>query len=331
MGRGSVSIALRQALHQLVWVYSKWLLLVFSVIYALSGIYKIEKDAIGVLTRMGQVVEPSVQPGLHYKLPWPIDSIYSLPVKEVKTLQIQDFGSKFRMLEGGGSYQYYKQTELEPYCITGDNNIIAIRLVIKYNIYDPVKYLYGIKEPERFVERAAANAIVHNLARLKIDEVLTFGKKQLEFNLQNAIVQELEQYQTGIRVSFLEIKEIKPPKKVQGDFDRVINAEVNKKKALHQAQGYYNRVVPEARSQADKIVQEATSYKREKILTAEGETARFLSRYKGYAENPEAQREKIYLEYISAIYPQLKEVRVVDAKGGERDRRFLLPLTKVGN
>ena len=311
-------------MHQFIWNYFKWLLLLFICAWFATGVYKIEKDGIGVLSRFGKVVEPSVPPGLHYKLPWPIDKLEVLPVKEVKTLMIQDFGSKFRISEGGVSYDYYKMTELEPYCITGDNNIIAVRLVIKYNIYEPVQYLYGLKQPERFVERAAANAIVHNLAGLKIDEVLTFGKKQLEFNLQNDIVSELEQYHTGIRISFLEIKEITPPQKVQEDFDRVINAEVNKKKAQHQAQGYYNRIVPEARSEADRIIQEAKAYKREKILTAEGETSRFLSRLKGYQENPRAQREKIYLEFISSIYPNLKEIRVIDA--GEREKQLLIPL-----
>jgi membrane protease subunit HflK len=323
---GTITTALKRALHQLLWVYSKWLLLVFLVAYAASGIYKIEKDGIGVLTRFGRVVEPGVQPGLHYKLPYPIDVLTVLPVKEVKTLAIQDFGSRFRMSEGGASYQYYKATELEPYCITGDNNIIAVALVLKYTIEDPLHYLFSMKEPELFVERSAANAIVHHMARLKIDEILTFGKKQLEFNLQNAILEELESFGTGIHISFLEIKEINPPNNVQKDFDRVINAEVKKKQALHQAQGYYNRIVPQARSEADRIIQEAKAYKREKILTAEGEASRFLSLYKGYQENPQAQREKLYLEFIRSLYPTLNEIRVVNSR--MEDSPLLLPINK---
>lgn len=314
---GSVTKALRHALHQLIWVYSKWLILVFLMAYGASGIYKIEKDGIGVLTRFGKVVEPSVSPGLHYKFPYPIDRLTILGVKEVKTLAILDFSSRFRMSEGGASYRFYKNTELEPYCITGDNNIIAVTLVLKYTIDDPLHYLFSVKQPELFVEKAAANAIVHHLAKLQIDEILTFGKKQLEFTIHRTILEALEEFGTGIRISFLEIKEIKPPKKVQQDFDRVINAEVNKKQELHQAQGYYNRIVPQARAEANSIIQEAKAYKREKILTAEGEAARFLSLYKGYQENPLAQREKLHLEFIKELYPSLGEIRVVDSKKGQ--------------
>lgn len=316
MAKGSVTQAFHKALHQLLWVYSRWLLLIAIMAYALTGIYKIERDAVGVLSRFGRVIQPNILPGLHYKLPWPIDLVESVPVKQIKTMVIRDFGSSFTLKkEGGISYEFYKETNLEPYCITGDNNIVAITLVIKYTIVDPVKYLFGMNRPEIFIERSAANLIIRQLAHLPIDDVLTHGKKQLEFNLQNLLIEELERYDTGIRVSFLEIKEISPPTKVQDDFDRVINAEVEKKRALHQAQGFLNRIVPEARSEADKYIQEATAYREEKILTAEGEASRFLSRLKGFKKDPKAQQEKIYLEFVKKVYPMLKEIRVVDGRG----------------
>jgi membrane protease subunit HflK len=317
MAKGSITLALKRALHQLIWVYSKWLLLLVSVVYLLSGIYKIERDAIGVLTRFGKIADPGVPPGLHYKLPWPIDKIDILPVKQVKTLVIRDFSSEYMINEGGKSHVFFIDTNLEPYCITGDNNIIAITLALKYTIYDPVKYLYRVKHPEYLVERNAAHVIVRNIAHLKIDEILTFGKKQLEFNLQKSLIEDLEKYETGIRLSFLEVKEIKPPINVQDAFDRVINAVVEKKKALNQAQGYYNRIVPEARSEANRIIQEAKAYKQEKILTAEGETSRFLSRLEGYKQNPSAHKTKLYLEFIRSVYPQLKEIRAIDGRTGK--------------
>jgi membrane protease subunit HflK len=162
---------------------------------------------------------------------------------------------------------------------------------------------------------------------LQIDQVLTFGKKQLEFDLHKALVARLEEFNTGLRLSALEIREITPPDKVQQFFDKVINAEVEKKKKLNEAQGYYNRVVPAARSEADRIVQEARAYKSEKILDAEGEMSRFLARYEAYTENPKAHREKIYLEFISNIYPTLGEIRVVDSDN-HPSSQLLVPISR---
>lgn len=324
MARGAITQALTSAFHKLLWGYSKWLLVALLIAYFSSGFYKIEQNAVGVLTRFGQVADASVSPGLHYKLPWPIDRIQTVAVKQVKTMVINDFGSQYMYQEGGASHEFYKNTYLRPYCITGDNNLVAMTLVIKYTIDDPVRYLFGVKQPEYLVERTAARLIVNNIAKLKIEDVLTIGKKQLEFNLQKALAENLEQFRPGIRVSFLEIKEIKPPRKVQDEFDRVINAVVNKKKDLDEAQGYCNRIVPEARSAANKLIQEAHAYKREKILTAEGETARFLSRLEGFKQNPKAHRRKLYLEFAKELYPSLKEIRVVDSKTGA-DQIFYLP------
>ena len=310
--------ALKSSFHQMVHGYLKWLLLFFTCLYFATGIYNIERDAVGVLTRFGAVIEQRIQPGLHYKLPWPIDKIHKIQLKQVKTLVISDFSLKYATDESGRAFKFHKATNLEPYCITGDNNIVSCTLILKYTISDPVTFLFKNRQGKAFVHRAAASAVVHQLARRNVDDVLTTGKKALEFQLTREINAKIEALKTGIAISFLEIKEISPPTKVQDEFDKLINAKVHKKKIINQAQGYRNRVVPEARMTADKIVQEAMAYKQEKILRAQGESQNFISRLKGYRQNPSINRRKIYLEFIKVLYPGLKQIRVVDA-GKDRD------------
>jgi len=324
---GIIPRALVTAGRQMIGVYLKWLLLAALSVYCLSGIYQIKGDAVGVLTRFGKVVAPRVLPGLHYKLPWPIDKITVVPIREVKTLVISDFSSGFQDQEkrNGASGDFFRKTQLVPYCITGDNNIIAITMVIKYTIDDPVQYLYGITNPDFFMARCTADLIVHHLACLEIDKILTFGKKQLEFDIQTALIDKLAQFNTGIRLTFLEIKEITPPEKVQQYFDKVINAEVEKKKALNEAQGKYNRAVPAARSEANAIVQNARSYKSKKILAAQGEASRLSSRYQAYKQNPQANLKKIYLDFIKTLYPKLGEIRVVKSHSQGQTGRVLIP------
>ncbi len=305
--------------RQLVHVYMKWLSVFFAAFYMLSGVYNIERDAVGVLTRFGAVIEASVPPGLHYKLPWPIDRIHKIPLKQVQTLTIKDFALKYATDESGRAFKFHRATQLDPYCITGDNNIVSCTLILKYTINDPVAYLFRNKQSEAFIERAAASAVVHQLARLKVDDILTSGKKALEFHIKHEINKAVASVNAGIAISFLEIKEISPPSKVQGEFDKVINAKVHKKKIINQAQGYRNRIVPRARMEADKIMQEAMAYKRENVLRAEGETARFLSRLEGYRQNPATTRKKIFLEFIRELYPSLDEIRVVDAEDNRTD------------
>ncbi len=222
-----------------------------------------------------------------------------------------------QQMKAAGPINFTRPPFWTPYCITGDNNIVSCTLTLKYTISDPVSYLFKNRQSQAFVHRAAASCVVHQLAQLNVDDVLTTGKKAIEFQLKQAINKKIEALKTGITISFLEIEEISPPSKVQDAFNKLINAKVQKKKMINQAQGYRNRTFPEARMLADKIIQEATAYKKEKMLHAEGEAASFLDRLAGYQTNPVVNRRKIYLDFIKTLYPALKEIRVVDSAEGK--------------
>ena len=327
MKQGGINRAAKNAFNQLVFVYLKWLMVVLVTAYFFSGIYKIDKDSVGVVTRFGALLHAAVPPGLHYKFPWPVDAVQHVPVKQVKTLHLSDFiTEKGKPIADSRGNAFKFKTEIDPYCITGDNNIVAVNMMLKYTVGDPVKYLLKNKQSEYFIERVAAAIIVRQLARRRIDEILTFGKKQIELELLQALRAEIEPLDTGINISFLEMERMAPPEKVEADFNQVINAKVNKNQALNEAQGYYNRVVPEARTYADELLQSARATKRERVLKAEGQASRFLSRLDAHRRNPAASRRKLYLNFIRTLYPNLKEIRVVDGAGPGNTRHMTMPL-----
>lgn len=327
MPRDRIALAARKALHQLIFTYLKGLMGVLAAAYLLSGIYKIENDAVGVVTRFGTLLHPSVPPGLHYKLPWPVDEVRRVAVKQVKTLRLSDFYlEKGDRINGSRGNHFFFETDIDPYCITGDNNIVAVNLLIKYTIADPVQYLFENKQSDRLMERTAAAVVVHNLARRKIDDILTSGKKQIEREMLSAMRYRMKALKTGISITFLEIEQIRPPHTVEDAFNQVINAKVNKRQMLNEAQGYYNRRVPKARSSADQIVQNAMAHKHERVSGAQGQTARFLSRLEGYQQDPVTVRKNIFLSFVRSIYPNLKEIRVVAPNGSSRSFPMHRPL-----
>lgn len=326
MAQDKISMAIKKALSQLVFSYLKWLLLVLIGAYLLSGVYKIDKDSVGVVTRFGAVLHRAVPPGLHYKLPRPIDTVHRVAVKQVKTMQLTDFFiQKEKPLSRWRGDAFYFDTEIDPYCITGDDNIVAIKLLLKYTVSDPLIYLFRNKDSDALLERTAASIVVHMLAQRRIDEILTSGKKQIELELLKALRSRIAALHMGIGINFLEIENISPPQTVEDAFNQVINAKVNKKQVLNEAQGYYNRVVPRARSSADQIVQNALAEKHERIAKAQGQTARFLARLESHRQDPATSRKKIYLSFIQSLYPNLKEIRVVDANGSRGTAPLLFP------
>nr|WP_319392194.1 FtsH protease activity modulator HflK [uncultured Desulfobacter sp.] len=331
MNQGGISRAVNHALKQLIFIYLKRLMLVLVIAYLFSGIYKIDKDSVGVVTRFGEILHPAVPPGLHYKLPRPVDVVFRIPVKQVKTLYLSDFiREKNKPITESRGNAFSFETDIDPYCITGDNNIVAVNMMLKYTVGDPVKYLMTHKQSEYFIERTAAAIIVRQLAGRRIDEILTFGKKQIELELLQVLKTEIEPMDTGINISFLEMERMSPPENVEAAFNQVTNAKVKKNQVRNEAQGYYNRVVPQARTYADELLQSARAAKRERILNAEGQVSRFLARLAGYRQNPGASRRKLYLDFIRTLYPNLKEIRVVDGKNANTALPMPVPVTEFG-
>ena len=297
--------------------YILFLAIFLLAIYLVTGIYKIDRNETGIVLRFGKVIESSIPPGLHYSFPWPIDEVRKIPVKQIKTFMLDDFTTTARERRETAGQAFANLAKIDPFCITGDKNIVSISLLFKYTVSNPVDYLFNFINPDIFLHDEAASLVLKKIASVGIDETLTTGKKLLENEIRLKLQQQLDQLKTGISVSFIEIGEISPPARIQGFFDQVVKAKVDYKKSVEDAQAYRYRVVPEARTEANQTIQRAESYKYERISKAEGEAEGFTARFVEYAKQKSINKTKIYLDSISRIFPKLKEVRVVEKTGGQ--------------
>jgi membrane protease subunit HflK len=96
------------------------------------------------------------------------------------------------------------------------------------------------------------------------------------------------------------------------------------KRLVNEAEETYNRVIPKARGDAKKTVEEAHGYAAARINQAQGETGRFLDILKEYKNAPEVTRQRMYLETMQAIMPSAASVYVID-----EDQKSPLPLLNL--
>lgn len=316
MSNGDIVKGIRSSIEDMIKVFMKWVFIVLIIIYFLTGFYSIKQNEIGVLQRFGRLIDGKVMPGMHYALPWPIDKVDKVAVMEIKTLVMDNFSKDFSPDSPAG--RFLESTSLSVYCITGDNNIITINLLIKYKITDPVLYLFKIKNSRQFLRNAAAATVIHCLASLPVDEVLTYGKKRIQDEVKLELQNKLDDIESGLGISFIELKEISPPQSVQSYFDDVINAKVDKKKIVNDARSYQNQMLPRARANSVKMVQEAYAYKKGNIFYAEGEASRFLSQLAEYEKSKQVSTTRLYLNFICSVYPRLDDIIIVDNKENEK-------------
>lgn len=285
-----------------------------AVVYVLSGFYTISESELGVIQRFGKVVDGKVEPGGHYKFPWPIDTITKVPVKTTHTIEIQDFSLK-KAAESDNNFR--KATGLSSYCITGDNNIVFIDFLIRYNIVDPVKYLFNIKSNEDYLKQIACSSAINSLAGKTVDDILTVGKKSVEIYLKNEIQQNLDNLNSGLGISAIEIKEVSPHKGVRTFFERVINAQIQKRELINKAESYRNEKLPKTNGMVMQIKEEAKGYKTEVVSRAQGEVDRFTKQLEEYSKAKKVTKQRMYLDFILKNFPALKKIIVVDASGNE--------------
>jgi len=306
-------------------------------IYLCTGFYTIEQNTIGVLQLFGKVIDDNVEPGIHYALPWPVSRVNKITVKTEKAIEISHFaripldnGSETGDSKAPTSspvplpasrdpgIAYRDLTGLAPYCITGDNNIVNISLVIKYDVTDPKSYLFNVKDPEALLTSAAATAVVHYLASRPVDEILTKDRDLIASEVADTTQQRLGAMDAGITISRVELRYVSPPESVQPYFDDVINARVEKIRLLDLAESYRNKKILRAESEAYTIKQKAESYRQETLRRAQGEAKRFLTQLEEYRKAPTISRKRIYLDFMRVICPKLDHIIAVDNSGREK-------------
>ncbi len=299
------------------------LVLVFAAILALavlsSAFYKIDPEEVGVVMRFGKHIT-TTGPGLHFKLPDPLDKVIHVPTQRQLT---GEFG--FRTQKAGVRSQFTnKGYQAESSMLTGDLNTAVVEWVIQYRIIDPVKFLFTVRNPIptfRDMSEAVMREVVGDRT---VNEVLTVGRQEVSSVVHQKLQALCAQYEIGLQVEQVLLQDVTPPDPVKPAFNEVNQAEQEKEKLINQAQSEYNKVVPRARGEAQQTILAAEGYALDRVNRAEGEAARFNSLYQEFRKAPEVTRKRIYLETMGEILPRAGRKVIVDDSV-----RGLLPLLNL--
>lgn len=288
-------------------VYARKLIPWAVLLWLLSGTYLVRTDERAVVRRFGRVVDGAVQPGLHISLPWLIDRVDKLKVREQKRLSI-GFDLTDEVL---GRMSSSSQREF----LTGDQNLINIALVLQYQIEEPVDYLFATRNPTDLLRTAAESVLADAVADRGVDALLTTGKFEVQTELIRGIQEHANRYSLGIRLSSVNLSAVTPPGPVSEAFKQVASARADRDRFQQEAEAYANDLLPRARGEAEKTRAEALAYREASVRHARGDAGRFLKAYEGYRTAKAVTRQRLYLETMEEILPRLNTV-VVDSQGG---------------
>jgi len=276
------------------------------VLWLLTGIYVVGPDEVGVVQTFGKYSR-AAQSGLNYHFPYPIESVKTPKVTEVKRIEIG-----FRSV---GKNQY-QTVERESLMLTGDENIVDAEMIVQYKIKDPEAYSFNFIQPELTVREASEASLRTVVGRHNIDEALTSGKFMIQEETKELVQSILDKYKTGIIVVAVQLQDVSPPQQVIAAFKDVASAKEDKNKMVNQAEGYRNDIIPKARGEAQAMIREAEGYRNARIARAEGDVAKFSAVLKEYRKAKGVTETRMYLETIEEILPNKEKIIVPDAKSG---------------
>jgi len=274
-------------------------------LWILSGVFIVRTDQQAVVTRFGAVVEPRLMPGIHYALPWPINRVDKLKVQQLQRLVI---GGELPDTVTGRSQPLQLQF------LTGDQNIIGMRVVVQYSVGVPSDYLFRNENVGRSVAASVETVLAQRIAMRQVDAVLTTEKQSIQDEVRAAAQKLLNQYRAGVLLSTINIESAVPPPEAAGAFRDVAGARADSARIVSEAQGYANDLVPKARGQARQLLEQSQAYKERKINEARGDAVRFTQVAAEYAKGAEVNGQRIYLETMEQILPKIKKL-IVDKNG----------------
>ncbi|MDF1739187.1 MAG: FtsH protease activity modulator HflK [Verrucomicrobiales bacterium] len=283
-------------------------LLLLLVVAGLSSYYTVQADEAGVVLRFGKHVG-TVEPGLHFKLPFGIDRVTTVPVRRQQKME---FGFGTPGNSNSRQWTNSQEMEMEKNMVTGDLNSALVEWVIQYRITEPENYLFKVRNSDGTLRHASESVMREVVGDRTVDEVITVGRQEIESECNLKLKALVDLYELGISIDQVQLKNVDPPKPVQASFNEVNQAQQEKEKSINIANGEYNRAVPKAGGEAEKTVSEAEGYATQRINEAEGDVAKFNSLYAEYQKAPEVTRRRIYLETMEEVMPRLGSKVILD-------------------
>lgn len=271
--------------------------------------FTVQPEETGIVQRFGRVVR-TAEPGLHFKLPYRIETVRAVPTARVLK---EEFGFRTLALDRRTRYEErpYKDESL---MLTGDLNVIDVQWIVQYRIEDPVRFLFYVRDTGKTI-RDISEAIMRRVVGNRLgSDVLTVDRVEVSSEAREEIQKVLSDYETGVRLVTVELQDVTPPDPVKPAFNEVNESRQDKERTINQAQEQANREIPKARGEATQSISQAEGYALERVNRASGEADRFQAILAEYEQAPEVTRRRLYLEAMGGFLAEMKGLYIVDAE-----------------
>ncbi|MDT8279203.1 MAG: protease modulator HflK [Erythrobacter sp.] len=228
---------------------------------AASSVHFVQPGEQAVVTWLGGKYSDTLDSGTNITAPWPIKMVEKENVAQIRSEEIPG-------------------TNAEKLILTGDQNLVDLSYVIRWNISDLTLYKYQLGDPRNALLEIGEATMRAAVARKRLDVVLTGeGRAEIEQDVRERMQARLDAYRSGIIVQGVEINKTDPPSRVEEAFKDVSSAQQDADAAINRAQAIAQQV----------------------LARAQGDASEFNNIYAEYRLAPEVTRRRLYYETMESV------------------------------
>ncbi|MEH2504025.1 HflK protein [Bradyrhizobium sp. AZCC 1578] len=301
------------------------------LLWLASGFFTIQSGEIGLRLRFARIIAADLGPGLHYRLPWPIETHRLVETERTRSAEL-GFRSQAdesltarslareRLTVGGpsnpvpeaikakGPWFQREVLEGESFLLTGDANLIDLRSTVQYRVKDPVAYVTNLAEPEALVRSVARAALRSAIATQRIDALLTKARAEVEARLHEFVQARLDGLNAGIALVSVRLVYVHSPQEAHDAERDVASAQEDKLRTINRAKGFAAEEVNEAKGEAAATVEGALAVQEEHVRRARGEALAFSLQVEAFRQAPELAAFRLQMETIEDVLPKVHKL-----------------------
>jgi membrane protease subunit HflK len=285
--------------------------------FSMGGpVYTVDPAEEGVVLTFGRYTK-TTQPGLHFKWPWPVQTVEKPRIAEVKRLEfgyVTGVDGRARTFTDRGETNLLHEAQM----LTGDENVVNVSMAVQYRIKDSRAYLFNYRTEAELagaLKDIGEAALRQAVGDRPIDHVLTTKKSIIQTEIHDKMSELADLYQCGVSIETVQLQDVRPPDEVAKAFQDVASAREKREQITNEALGYQQKNLPRAEGQAQQAVLQAEGYRDARIAEARGQVARFSALIKEFEASPEVTRTRMYLEAMSELLSKVR-LTVIDENAG---------------
>lgn len=313
--------------YQFIQRSAGWIVLgQFALLLLSTCVAFIDAGEEALLERNGRPVagREVLGPGIHFKLPWPIDQIHRERTKEVRSFVIgivESGGDEHGDGHGGAKPPEDPKTILwtvahakEEYnllvasrdtSLAGRDqpppvNLLTVNIPVQYEINDLRAWATGHADATNLLEKITTREVVRYLVGVDFFEFMSSGRQAAAEALRANIQREANAHRLGVNILFVGLQGVHPPIKVGKEFNAVIAAIQEKEAIIESSRTYALTNVILARAEATNRIRQAESHRFRTIAHTVAQAARFTNQVKAYRQAPSVYTQRAYLNAFAA-------------------------------